>query len=48
MEQITAQTGYSPGPIIAVRQMAMAAKEVGVEPGTVGVEVSVSVQWALD
>jgi uncharacterized protein len=48
VEQISEQTGYSPGPVVPMRMMASSAKEVGVEPGTVGVEVSVSVQWALD
>jgi len=48
VQQITEQTGYSPGPVVPMRMLASAAKEVGVEPGTVGVEVSLSVQWALD
>ena len=48
VQQITEQGGFSPGPVVPMRLMASAAKEVGVEPGTVGVEVSLSVQWTLD
>ena len=48
VQQITEQGGYSPGPVVPMRLMTSAAKEVGVEPGTVGAEVSLSVQWALD
>jgi uncharacterized protein YggE len=49
VQEITEQSGFSPGPIMPVYRMAApAAPEVGVQPGSVGVEVTLSVRWAID
>lgn len=49
VQELTEQSGFMPGPIVPMARMALAsAPEVGVNPGAVGVEVSLSVQWAID
>ncbi len=48
--EITEQSGFSPGPVMPMmmgKRRAMDAVEVGVQPGSVGVEVTLAVQWAL-
>jgi uncharacterized protein YggE len=49
VREITEQSGVAPGPIVPMmaKRDAMAAVEVGVQPGSVGVEVTLAVQWAL-
>ena len=47
VQQLNEQAEGMPGPMPMLRMMSSAAGEVAVQPGTVGVEVALSVQWDL-
>jgi uncharacterized protein YggE len=48
VRQIVENSGGGGGPIVPMARMAaMAAPEIGIQPGTVGVDVTLTVQWAI-